>query len=500
MVAIYARQSLDKKDSISIETQVEHCKRILIENEPCKVYIDKGWSGGNTCRPDFLRMMEDIRRNSITRVIVYKLDRISRSILDFALMMEEFQEHNTDFVSTVETFDTSTPMGRAMLSICIVFAQLERETIQLRTRDSYHARSGRGSYDAKAPYGYIKTTAKIDGKKMNTLQECPTTGDILRRIFQQYAASADSLGYLARKLNSEGVPSPEGKAWDGQKLSRIMANPIYVRANADIYTYYKAQGIGNITNDIEEFDGKQGCITYGAWDRQLRKFKQPEKLTLSLGLHEGIIDAETFLRCQYKLSDNKQILNTGAGKHTWLTGLVKCGLCGYALKVQAQGNTPPVFRCSGRTNAGVCEGTTVKVAEVEDAVALDIIAYAEKAKGLRAQRIDNYKDEIDRLKINIAKIKERKERIVEAIAEAEGPIAELSAKLLSLEKEEARQTQEMQRMIMKSKQDDDVKQLFDLSYMWEGMSMEQKREMAFKLIERIEITENETKIVYLYEI
>ena len=164
MVAIYARQSLDKKDSISIETQVEHCKRILIEI----AFLPSAHAavGGNTCRPDFLRMMEDIRRNSITRVIVYKLDRISRSILDFALMMEEFQEHNTDFVSTVETFDTSTPMGRAMLSICIVFAQLERETIQLRTRDSYHARSGRGSYDAKAPYGYIKTTAKIDGNKI----------------------------------------------------------------------------------------------------------------------------------------------------------------------------------------------------------------------------------------------------------------------------------------------------------------------------------------------
>ena len=500
MTAIYARQSLDKKESISIETQIEHCKRFLSEGESSDIYIDKGFSGGSTCRPDFQRMMTDIEQGRIERVVVYKLDRISRSNLDFASMMEVFTERGVDFVSTVENFDTATPMGRAMLSICVVFAQLERETIQLRTKDSYHARSKRGSYSAKAPYGYDKTYVCVDGKNMPTLKESPAAGGIVRRIFQTYATTAYSLGYIARILNDEGILSPDGKAWDSQKLSRIMANPIYVKANADIYTYYKSRNIGEITNDITDFDGKNGCITYGSWDRQLRKFKQPDKLTLCVGLHEGLIDAETFLRCQDKLSNNEQILNTGKGKHTWLTGLVKCGLCGYALKVQAQGNTPPVFRCSGRTNAGVCEGTTVKVAEVEDAVALDIIAYAEKAKGMRAQRIDRYRDIIDRYKMAIAKIKEQKERIVEAIAETAEPIAALNEKLLSLEKEEARQTQEMQRVIMKSKQDDDVKQLFDLSYMWEGMSMEQKKEMAFKLIERIEITESETKIAYKYKL
>lgn len=75
-------------------------------------------------------MMNDIRAGKIKRVIVYKLDRISRSILDFANMMETFQEYNVEFVSSTEKFDTSTPIGRAMLNICIVFAQLERETIQ----------------------------------------------------------------------------------------------------------------------------------------------------------------------------------------------------------------------------------------------------------------------------------------------------------------------------------------------------------------------------------
>ena len=98
----------------------------------------------NTDRPKFQELVRDIKRGLIAKVVVYKLDRISRSILDFANMMELFQQYNVEFVSSTEKFDTSTPMGRAMLNICIVFAQLERETIQKRVTDAYYSGSQRG--------------------------------------------------------------------------------------------------------------------------------------------------------------------------------------------------------------------------------------------------------------------------------------------------------------------------------------------------------------------
>ena len=120
--AIYARQSVDKKDSISIESQIEFCKYEL-KGGNCKEYTDKGYSGKNTDRPKFQELVRDIKRGLIAKVVVYKLDRISRSILDFANMMELFQQYNVEFVSSTEKFDTFTPMGRAMLNICIVFAQ-----------------------------------------------------------------------------------------------------------------------------------------------------------------------------------------------------------------------------------------------------------------------------------------------------------------------------------------------------------------------------------------
>jgi len=117
MIAIYARQSVDKKDSISIESQIDFCKREFDETKAYKTYIDKGFSGKDTNRPAFENMMNDIKAGQIEKVIVYKLDRISRSTLDFANIINVFKKHDVEFISSTEKFDTSTPIGKAMLNI-----------------------------------------------------------------------------------------------------------------------------------------------------------------------------------------------------------------------------------------------------------------------------------------------------------------------------------------------------------------------------------------------
>ena len=116
--AIYARQSVDKKDSISIESQIEFCKYEL-KGGNCKEYTDKGYSGKNTDRPKFQELVRDIKRGLIAKVVVYKLDRISRSILDFANMMELFQQYNAEYLYRVRTVgtgnDTEAGNGRLLL-------------------------------------------------------------------------------------------------------------------------------------------------------------------------------------------------------------------------------------------------------------------------------------------------------------------------------------------------------------------------------------------------
>ena len=142
--AIYARQSVDKADSLSIQGQIDLCRQK--SGEDSRVYQDKGYSGKNTNRPAFQRMMADVEKGLIRKIVVYRLDRFSRSIADFGRLWEILKKHSVEFVSINETFDTSTPMGRAMLNIIMVFAQLERETTAERVRDNYYQRAKLGSW------------------------------------------------------------------------------------------------------------------------------------------------------------------------------------------------------------------------------------------------------------------------------------------------------------------------------------------------------------------
>ena len=138
--AIYARQSLDKKDSISIEGQVEHCKAFAEHPEKVLVYEDKGYSGKDTNRPRFTDLIRDIKLGKVKKIIVYRLDRMTRSLLDFTNLLVLFQEYGVTFESTHEKFDTSSPVGQAMVQILMVFAELERKTIQQRVKDNYYQR------------------------------------------------------------------------------------------------------------------------------------------------------------------------------------------------------------------------------------------------------------------------------------------------------------------------------------------------------------------------
>lgn len=140
--ALYGRQSIDKKDSVSIETQFEKCEGICeLNGWQSKKYSDKGYSGKDTDRPDFQKLIKDIESGYIKRVIAYRLDRISRSISDFANLLNFFEKYNVTFISATENFDTSSPLGRAMIYIIMVFAQLERETIAERITDNYYFRA-----------------------------------------------------------------------------------------------------------------------------------------------------------------------------------------------------------------------------------------------------------------------------------------------------------------------------------------------------------------------
>ena len=354
MDAIYARQSVDKADSLSIQGQIDLCRQQA--GDDCKIYQDRGFSGKNTNRPSFQKMMADVEQGLIRKIIVYRLDRFSRSIADFGRLWEILKAHQVEFVSINETFDTSTPMGRAMLNIIMVFAQLERETTAERVRDNYYQRAKLGSWPGgPAPYGF--SIGKLPGP-----DGVPAPGlvpndrvPVVERIFQSYASPEGTLGSVARELNGDGIPAPRRATWDSVALSRILHSPLYVMADEDVYLYYQGKGL-NFANRLEEFDGLHAGMIVGKRDRSAGKYQDLRDQHFSLANHYGILPSELWLRCQYKLDRNRQLGGAGRGKHTWLTGLLKCAKCGYSVKVNRDRDKYYLV-CSGRSNLGLCDAS-----------------------------------------------------------------------------------------------------------------------------------------------
>ena len=245
MDAIYARQSIDKKGSLSIEGQIELCRKFTVDD--ALVFSDKGFSGKNTKRPAFGELMEAVEAGRVKKIVVYRLDRFSRSLADFSQIWELLRKNDVEFLSVNEQFDTSSPMGRAMLNIVMTFAQLERETTAERVRDNYHHRVSLGAWPGgPAPYGYALSKAELDGRKVSSLIADENAKTVLR-IFEEYVRSETSLRALAKTLTEQGIHGPKREAWDNVTLSRILRNPVYVQADEAVYCYYLAQGIQILT-------------------------------------------------------------------------------------------------------------------------------------------------------------------------------------------------------------------------------------------------------------
>lgn len=390
MIAIYARQSIEKKDSVSIETQISYAKREIF-SEDFKIYQDAGYSGKNTNRPAFSEMMNDIASGSVEKVVVYRLDRISRSIVDFADFINVLEEKHVSFVSATEKFDTSTPMGRAMLYIVVVFAQLERETIAERVRDNYYSRVKNGAWGGgPAPFGFDLIRTTIAGKKATMLKPNAHI-ETVKRIFELYSAPYTSLADVQKALIADGILTRTGVHFDNVKLSSVLKSPSYVRADLAIYNYYKSKG-AIMGNAPEEYDGIHSCILVGKRNANDRKYKDVSGHLLALSSHEGVVDSSAFLFCQQKLAKNRQIKNTAKGKYSWLTGIIKCSHCGYAFTVR---NSPckegivSYFCCSGKYLHHVCNvKQTHRVADVEAAVEQQLIARSE-ARTLSAEPQDD---------------------------------------------------------------------------------------------------------------
>ena len=497
MIAIYARQSIEKANSISIESQIESCKRET-NNEEIKVYVDKGFSGKNIIRPMFKEMEKDIKNGLVSKVIVYKLDRISRNILDFANIIEYYKKYDVGFVSCNERFDTTTPMGNAMVYICMVFAQLERETIQKRVTDNYYARGALGMYlGGRASYSFIKCETVLNGKKTYTLKPDPEKVEHLMKMYSLYAETDMSLGKVSSYLNSKGILAAEGGAWDSGKISRVLRSPIYVKANVDVYSYYKNKGC-IISNSLSDFVGINGCYLYGKRSSNERKYTNVKDHVLSIGLHEGLIDSSTWLICQYKLDSNKQIKNSGKGKYTWLSGIMKCGSCGYSVSVVIAKGTK-YLSCRGRSNYKICDGfsKTIVVEDVESIVETSIFEHVETRRNteLPKTKVKNISE--NKSKLEILDIEEQIENLMNQLSKASNITMEyINRKIATLDSEKNLLISEMKKIAVIKSKTHSKEEMYRKVDTWISLSLEDKKEVCLFFIEKVFISANKVKIIW----
>ena len=498
MTAIYCRQSVDKKDSISIEQQIEYCKARAF-GEPCEVYSDKGYTGANTNRPDFERMMSDIAKNKISKVIVYKVDRISRSLQDFVNIYSEFRAHNVSFDSCSENFDTSTDMGNAILQIIMVFAELERKMIQKRVHDNFYERGKKGLFLAGVePFGFRKVETEINGVNTHKLETLPEQVGIVRWIYNEYL-NCKSLGKVVKQLNAKGITTNRGKAFSGTSVSRILRNPVYVRADADVYRYLQNKG-AVMNQPIDLYTGVYGCTIYGERkSKTSRKFTTLEGEHVQMNAHEGIISPHTWLAVQRELDKNKPLSNSGKGTHTWLTGLTKCAFCGRGISVvNGQRNGKRYINCGGRKEKYCyARNTPITFDDIEALVEENLLAHLRSYEYTRVKRDEEFNGKQNELKIKLANTEREIQSFAEHIPLANEAVMKIINENIDRLENERIQTEAKLSEIAAAQLDDVSPEMIGKALSdWAGFDFSQKKAISGAFIEKVVIGNNDIDIVY----
>ena len=502
MNAIYGRQSVDRADSISIESQIEHCM-YEVKKEEYRIYRDKGYSGKNTERPDFQLMMEHIKQGLIKKVIVYKLDRISRSILDFSRMMETFQYYGVEFVSTTEKFDTSTPMGRAMLNICIVFAQLERETIQVRVTHAYISRSRAGFYmGGRIPYGFKREPVIISG--INTSQYIPIEDEVkhMQIIYEKYSQSATSLSDVVKYLRENEIEKTRGAEWSTPRISEVLRNPIYVKADINVYNFYASRNT-EIINQPDDFIGENGCYLYTKNKNNMgtkKNMSQYDNMVLVLAPHKGVIDSDIWIKCRLKADLNTQIPNRRKSYRTWISGKLKCGKCGYALRYNKWvGKTVKneYYICTEVSGNRRCSGIGAVRKELIETGILKLIQ--EKIQEIKIEQNQPSQNQTVINLINISIINKEKE-IDELInnfkSGSEAVMKRINIKVDEIENEMLNLKSELLQLKTNRSHKDglDIDSINKIFESWDTVTVSKKQEIADSLIKKILVTSEEIKV------
>lgn len=331
--AIYIRVSTDEqaKEGYSIRAQTERLKAYCVSQGWSVVdfFIDDGISAKDMKRPELKRMIKLIEQDLVDCVLVYKLDRLTRSVLDLYKLLEVFDKHNCKFKSATEVYDTTSAMGRMFITIVAALAQWERENLSERVRMGMEQKAREGKWVMNLPpFGY-----DID-RENDTLIINEDEAKLVRKIYDLYL-SGKGMNKIANNLNQMNIKTKAGGNWYNQKIGYLLTNPIYIGTMRYNYRVNKDQYF-EVENAVPP-----------------------------------IIDKETYNKVQ-QLRNGRSIVHPRAATSQFIfSGIAKCARCGAPLFGKYGGMTRKgkkyvslSYYCSNK-RLGVCDQKSMSEKYIE---------------------------------------------------------------------------------------------------------------------------------------
>lgn len=527
-IAIYSRKSKFTGKGESIENQVEICKSRIKSQYPdvsdgdILIFEDEGFSGGNMNRPKFKEMMRLVKENKIKAIYSYRLDRISRSVVDFANMYEILTELNVSYISATECYETSTPLGRAMMSIATVFAQLERETIAERIKDNMHALAKSGRWlGGITPTGYKSTqivgSVTVDGKERKAfkLDIIDNEADIIRLIFSKFL-QYNSLTKTETYLLQNGIKTKNGRNYTRFSIKGILQNPVYVVADNSTFNYFKNLGI-EIYSQESEFNGKQGVMAYNKTlqrDGKSNKTREFNEWIVAVGKHKPIIDSSDWIKAQELLSQNTlKSYRKPKSNHALLSGLLYCADCGSFMRpkkskrLNADGEEIYSYLCEMKEKSRMhnCQMKNVNGNQLDKAICEEIkrldedsdmfiSSLLESSKKL-CENAEEYEKQIDSLNKSFAENEKQIKNLVTALSQSDATtITYINTQIAELHNKNEEIKLKISELEAVSKDriltDDDFQtlkgMLSSFASAFDTMSLEEKRAALRIFVKRIE--------------
>lgn len=396
MIALYERVSTDlqAEKGHSIEEQQDRLEKYAaaLDLKGVHHYTDAGFSGANLDRPALQKLIKDVKAGKIEKVIVYKLDRLSRSQKDTLMLIEDiFLANGCDFLSVCENFDTASPFGRAMIGILSVFAQLEREQIKERMAMGKLARAKEGKFHGSrnVPIGYDYKDGELVTNDYEKIQ--------VIRLFEEFVAGKP-VNRIVREMNEEGFSTKYGK-WTATTARSVLTHRTYT-----------------------------GYLTFrGEWYQ---------------GTHEAFFSDEMWEKAQAVFQQRRHDLeNQGVrcGKaNSFLGGYAYCKNCGGKL-VKNQCRQYAYYKCKGdKEDLRSCRKKTWRVKELDDLIfgeirklALDCPILPEKD-----EKVENI--ERDAIKAKMGEIERKIDRLLELYSVKDMPVDALQEKIVELSTQKAK--------------------------------------------------------------